>query len=108
MAVNLDGVFLRTKYAIEAMKTAGSIINVASVSGINPSAGASAYCASKAAVRLFSKTVAIECADAGTSIRVDVATPGGVKTPLWEKEEFFKKLIAERGGTDEAFATDGR
>lgn len=104
MAVNLDGVFLGTKYSIEAMKDGGSIINVASVSGITPSAGASAYCASKAAVRMLSKTVTIECADAGTDIRVNVVTPGGVKTPMWENEEFFKELVAEHGGTDAAFA----
>jgi NAD(P)-dependent dehydrogenase (short-subunit alcohol dehydrogenase family) len=103
MAVNLDGVFLGTKYAIEAMKNGGSIINVSSVSGITPSAGATAYCASKAAVRMFSKTVAIECADAETGIRVNVVTPGGVKTPMWEKEDFFKELMAEHGGTEEAF-----
>ena len=105
MAVNLDGVFLGTKYAIEAMKTGGSIINVASASGITPSAGASAYCTSKAAVRMFSKTVAIECADAGTGIRVNIVSPGGVKTPMWEKEEFFKELMAEHGGAEEAFAS---
>ena len=104
MAVNLDGMFLGTKHAIVAMKSGGSIINVASVSGIKPSAGASAYCASKAAVRMFSKTVAIECADAGTGIRVNVVTPGGVKTPMWEEQQFFKDLMAEHGGVEEAYA----
>ena len=104
MAVNLDGVFLGTKYAIAAMKNGGSIVNVASVSGITPSAGASNYCASKAAVRIFSKTAAIECADAKNGIRVNVVTPGGVKTPMWEKEEFFKALIEDHGGTEEAYA----
>lgn len=61
LAVNLDGVFLGTKHAIAAMKRGGggSIVNVASVSGIKPSPTASAYCASKAAVRIFSKTAAI-------------------------------------------------
>ncbi|MEE8243560.1 MAG: SDR family NAD(P)-dependent oxidoreductase, partial [Pseudomonadales bacterium] len=54
LSVNLDGVFLGTKHAIEAMSNGGSIVNVASVSGITPSAGAAAYCASKAAVRMFS------------------------------------------------------
>ena len=106
MAVNLDGVFLGTKYAIRAMKQSGggSIVNVASVSGITPSATAAAYCASKAAVRLFSKTVAIECADAKSGIRVNVVTPGGVSTPMWEKQPFFQNLIAEHGGVDQAFA----
>ena len=104
MAVNLDGVFLGTKHAIAVMMNGGSIVNVASVSGITPSAGASNYCASKAAVRIFSKTAAIECADAKNGIRVNVVTPGGVKTPMWEKEEFFKALIDEHGGTEEAYA----
>ena len=68
------------------------------------SAGASAYCASKAAVRMFSKSVAIECADGKTGIRVNVVTPGGVKTPMWEQEQFFQDLMTEHGGVEEAFA----
>jgi NAD(P)-dependent dehydrogenase (short-subunit alcohol dehydrogenase family) len=106
MAVNIDGVFLRTKWAISAMKkgTGGSIINVASLSGIKPAGGASAYCASKAAVRMFSKTVAIECADANSGIRVNLVSPSGVKTPMWEKMAFFQDLIAQHGGVEEAYA----
>lgn len=105
-SVNLDGVFLGTKYAVPAMKGGGggSIVNVASVSGIKPSGGASAYCASKAALRMFSKAAAIECADAKTGVRINVVSPGGVKTPMWEKEEFFRSLLAEHGGSDGAYA----
>jgi NAD(P)-dependent dehydrogenase (short-subunit alcohol dehydrogenase family) len=86
LSVNLDGVFLGTKYAIRAMKigNGGSIINVASVSGVNAYPAVGAYGASKAAVRLFSRIAAIECADAKTGIRVNVVTPSGVKTPIWE------------------------
>lgn len=104
LAVNLDGVFLGTRHAIKAMRNGGSIVNIASVSGIKPSAGAVAYCASKAAVRMFSKVVAIECADNGSGIRVNTVTPGGVRTPMWEKEDFFRELVDEHGGTREAFA----
>jgi NAD(P)-dependent dehydrogenase (short-subunit alcohol dehydrogenase family) len=105
LSVNLDGVFLGTKYAIRAMKgRGGSIVNVASVSGITPYPGASAYAASKAAIRLFSKIAAIECADAKTGIRVNVVTPGGVKTPMWETMDFFQDLVARHGGREEAFA----
>jgi 3(or 17)beta-hydroxysteroid dehydrogenase len=106
MNVNLDGVFLGTKHAISAMKKSagGSIVNVASLSGIKPSPTASAYCASKAAIRMLSKTAAIECADAKTGIRVNLVTPGGVKTPMWEKMDFFQGIIAQTGGTDQAFA----
>src|SRR5262245_41229378 len=105
LAVNLDGVFLGTKHAIRAMKgRGGSIVNVASVSGITPYPGASAYAASKAAVRLFSKVAAIECADGKAGIRVNVVTPGAVKTPLWETMDFFQDLVARHGGREEAFA----
>lgn len=103
-AVNLDGVFLGTRCAIQAMRPAGhgSIINIASVSGITPSPGAAAYCASKAAVRMFTRVAALECA--GIGIRVNLVTPGGVKTPLWESMDFFRELVAQHGGTEEAFA----
>jgi NAD(P)-dependent dehydrogenase (short-subunit alcohol dehydrogenase family) len=104
MAVNLDGVFLGTKHAIGAMKKGGSIVNVASVSGITPFPGATAYGASKAAVRHFSKIAAIECADAKTGIRVNVVTPSGVTTPMWDTMDFFKELVAQHGGWEEAFA----
>jgi NAD(P)-dependent dehydrogenase (short-subunit alcohol dehydrogenase family) len=35
---------------------------------------------------------------------VNVVTPSGVKTPMWETMEFFKRLIAQHGGAEEAFA----
>lgn len=106
MAVNLDAVFLGTQAAIRAMQQTGggSIVNVASVSGIKPSGGASAYCASKAALRMFSKTAAIECADAGNNVRINLVTPGGVMTPMWEKQEFFQSLVAQHGGREAAYA----
>ena len=105
LAVNLDGVFLGTKHAILAMRSrgGGSIINIASVSGITPYPEASAYGASKTAVRHFSKIAAIECADARSGIRVNVVTPGGVKTPMWESMGFFQELVAKQGGREAAF-----
>jgi NAD(P)-dependent dehydrogenase (short-subunit alcohol dehydrogenase family) len=105
LAVNLDGVFLGTKHGIRAMRSGkgGSIVNVASVSGIKPFAGASAYGASKAAVRLLTRIAAIECQDAGNGVRVNAVTPGGVKTPMWDTMAFFQDLVARHGGTEEAF-----
>jgi NAD(P)-dependent dehydrogenase (short-subunit alcohol dehydrogenase family) len=103
MAVNLDGVFLGTRHAIQVMVDGGSIVNVGSVSGIKPAAGGAAYCASKAALRIFSKAAAIECADSETGIRINVVSPGGVRTPMWEKEAFFQNLIDQYGSVDAAF-----
>jgi NAD(P)-dependent dehydrogenase (short-subunit alcohol dehydrogenase family) len=105
LQINLDGVFLGTKHAIRAMRAGngGSIINVASASGIKASAGASAYCASKAAVRMLSKTAALECAAAGWKIRVNSVSPGGVKTPIWEKMDFWPGLVAQHGSEEAAW-----
>jgi NAD(P)-dependent dehydrogenase (short-subunit alcohol dehydrogenase family) len=82
----------------------GRIINAASVSGITPYREASAYGSSKAAVRHFSKVAAIECGDAETGIRVNVVTPAGVKTPMWESMGSFQKLVVKQGGKEQAFA----
>lgn len=84
-AINIDGVFLSTKYAIPAMRRAGggSIVIMSSAAGFRGSAGFSGYCASKGAVRLFAKAVALECAGAGDNIRVNSLHPGVIDTPLW-------------------------
>lgn len=87
-AINVDGVFLGTKHAIPAMRASGggSIVNMSSVAGITGnSVGLAAYSATKGAVRLFTKSSALECAKAGTNIRVNSVHPGIVVTPLWGK-----------------------
>ena len=86
MRVNLDGVFLGTKFAIAAMKKSGggSIINIASVAGLIGNPDASAYHASKGGVRQFSKAAAIECSKAGYdyNIRVNSIYPGVMETKM--------------------------
>jgi NAD(P)-dependent dehydrogenase (short-subunit alcohol dehydrogenase family) len=90
MRVNVDGVFLGTKYAIGAMKKSGggSIINISSIAGIVGTAGTSVYNASKAAVRLFTKVAALECSKAGYdyNIRVNSVHPGLVLTSMVDSE----------------------
>jgi 3(or 17)beta-hydroxysteroid dehydrogenase len=105
MAVNLDGVFLGTKHAVLAMRRGkgGSIVNVASASGVKASAGASAYCASNAAVIQFTKAVALECARQGDNVRVNAVLPAGVTTAMWEGMEFWPGLVAEQGGVHSAW-----
>ena len=88
MSINLDGVFLGTKYGIEAMKksgSAGSIVNMSSILGIVGEATASSYNASKGGVRLLTKSAALHCAKTGTGIRVNSVHPGYIMTPMIEK-----------------------
>ncbi len=86
-AVNIDGVFLSVKHAIPAMNKSGggSIILISSVAGINGAAGLAGYSATKGAVRLFSKSMALECAREGYRIRVNSVHPGIIETDIWNK-----------------------
>ena len=85
-AVNLDGVFLGVKHALPLMRLGGggSIINVSSIAGIKASPNVSGYCATKGAVRLFTKSVALECAAAKDGVRVNSLHPGIVETAIWD------------------------
>jgi len=95
-AINSEGVFLGCKYAIQGMRKAGldkpaskgSIVNISSIAGLIGSAGPTAYTASKGAVRLLSKSVALYCAEQKYHIRCNSVHPGGVDTaifnPLWQ------------------------
>lgn len=85
-AVNVEGVFLTVKHVIPAMRRCGaqgSIILMSSVAGLRGAANLAAYSASKGAVRLFAKSMAMECAAAGDTIRVNSVHPGIIVTPLW-------------------------
>ncbi|WP_267397654.1 MULTISPECIES: SDR family oxidoreductase [unclassified Sphingomonas] len=84
--VNLDGTFLGCRYAIGAMKAAGtgSIINISSRSGLVGIPAAAAYASSKAAIRNHSKTVALYCAQQGWRIRCNSIHPAAILTSIWE------------------------
>jgi 3(or 17)beta-hydroxysteroid dehydrogenase len=88
MAVNLEGVFLGSKYAIPAMKAngGGSIINISSTGGLVGMNDSSAYNASKGGVRLFTKAAAVECSEAGHgyNIRVNSVHPAITKTAMMQ------------------------
>ncbi len=101
MGINLDGVFLGTKYAIRTMKSnrRGSIINLSSIEGIIGDSHMAAYNASKGAVRLFTKSVALHCARAGYGIRVNSVHPGYIWTPM------VQKYAEEQGNVEEARRT---
>ena len=99
----LRGVLDRPTVLAMRQGQGGSIINVASASGVRASAGAAAYCASKAGVRMFSRAVALECAQRWDRILVNTVIPAGVRTALWERMDFWPGLVAERGGPEGAW-----
>lgn len=86
MTVNVDGVFLGTKHAVAAMQRcatpAGSIINLASIMGLVAMPGRAAYAASKGAVRLYTKSVALSCAERKLPIRANAICPGFIHTEM--------------------------
>ena len=83
-AVNADGTFLGCRAAVGAMKHTGggSIINLSSVAGLIGVADAAAYCSSKGAVRLLTKSVALHAARAGYNIRCNSVHPSFIDTPM--------------------------
>jgi NAD(P)-dependent dehydrogenase (short-subunit alcohol dehydrogenase family) len=80
--VNVVGTFIVGKAAARIMKHAGggSIVNIASISGIRGSKGRSAYGASKGAVITLTKVMATDLAP--MKIRVNAVAPGPVETPM--------------------------
>lgn len=89
MDINVDGVFLGVKTFVPLMAESGkdvkggsSIINVSSIMGIVGYNEVSAYNASKGAVRMFTKGIAVEFAQKQMPIRANSLHPGFVVTPL--------------------------
>jgi NAD(P)-dependent dehydrogenase (short-subunit alcohol dehydrogenase family) len=87
--VNLTGTFLCVKHAVARMLEQepvdgerGSLVTIASVEGLEGTAGGSAYNASKGAVVVFTKNVAIDYGRAG--VRANAICPGFVETPMLE------------------------
>ena len=83
MAINARGVFLGVRTVGRKMRDqgrGGSIINISSVFGIVGGAMASAYCASKGAVRLLTKAAAADLT--AFNIRVNSVHPGLIDTPM--------------------------
>ncbi len=105
MEVNATGVFLGTKHAILAMKENGercSIINRSSVAGQIGDKSMFAYCASKGAVTLLTKSAALSCGDKGYPIRVNSVHPAYVSTSMTKSE------AAQVGITEEEYMDEAR
>lgn len=82
IAINQTGVWLGMKYAAPALRQSGggAIVNISSIAGFIGSGMATAYHGTKGAVRLLTKTAAIEYAK--DKIRVNSVHPGGVDTAM--------------------------
>jgi len=89
LEVNLKGTFLVCKHAIAQMLRQaavdgerGALVNIASIEGLEGTAGGSAYNASKGGVVLFTKNLAIDYGRQG--IRANALCPGFIETPMLE------------------------
>jgi meso-butanediol dehydrogenase / (S,S)-butanediol dehydrogenase / diacetyl reductase len=81
MAVNVDAYFFLAQAAIpHLLETGGNIVNIASNAGLMGQAYTVVYCMSKAAVALFTRSLAMEYVK--TPLRVNAIAPGGTNTAL--------------------------
>src|SRR3990172_6259821 len=104
MATNVKSVFLLSRAAIPIMEKGGGgvIVNTASGWGLSGGPKAAAYCASKGAVVLLTKAMAVDCGP--QNIRVNCLCPGDTATPMLRSEarqlgepvEGFLKAAAQR------------
>ncbi len=94
--VNLKGVFIATKAVLKTMikQRYGRIINISSVVASMGNAGQANYCASKAGIEGFTRSVAREVAS--RNITVNAVAPGYIETPMTEKlsEEIKKSMLS--------------
>lgn len=104
MAVNVDSVFLGCKHALPLLRenTPASIVNISSIAGLIASGNFANYNASKAAVWLLSKSVALHCASKKWDVRCNSVHPAFVQTPILQdlvgdrdEAEVFAKLAKQ-------------
>ncbi len=88
-AVNVDSIIIGSQVMLDLLKTGGkarkggaSIVNFSSVGGQRGSAFNAAYCTSKGAVKLLTKSMGAEFAALGYNIRVNSVHPGGIETNM--------------------------
>jgi NAD(P)-dependent dehydrogenase (short-subunit alcohol dehydrogenase family) len=103
MSVNVDSVFLGAKHGIKylAKNQPGSIVNISSIAGLIANHTSPGYNASKAAVWLLSKNIALYCAKKGLDVRSNSIHPTFIDTPILDP-------IRQMFGKEEAEAKLGR
>jgi len=105
MAINVDSVFLGCKAALPALRAragtwrgGGSIVNLSSVAGLIGAAGGTAYHASKGAVRLLTKSVALEGAEGESKVRANSVHPAVIDTNMGR--DLVSQMSASLGMSD--------
>jgi NAD(P)-dependent dehydrogenase (short-subunit alcohol dehydrogenase family) len=98
-AVNVTGVFQLCRAAVPVLSDRGSIVTVGSANGIAPRPNAAAYCASKAALLMLTRALALELAPRG--IRANCVCPGVVDTPL---TDLFLEMAPDPAALREEYA----
>ncbi len=84
--IDLVGVFMGCKHVVPLMKrTGGSVINMASMSGLRAEPDLAGYNAAKAGVTLLTKSVALHYAREGYGMRCNSVHPGATHTPILDK-----------------------
>jgi NAD(P)-dependent dehydrogenase (short-subunit alcohol dehydrogenase family) len=91
--INTKGAYFTIQKAIPLLNNGASIILNTSVADIKGQIGASAYSATKAALRSFARTAAAELAERG--IRVNTVAPGPIVTPIYGKMGLPKEAVDE-------------
>ena len=85
-SVNVHSVFLGCQNALPLMKlTGGAIVNIASGCSKKVKPDLAGYNATKAAITMLSKTIALHCAKQGYGIRVNTVHPGAIRTSMLDK-----------------------
>ncbi|MBU6389622.1 SDR family oxidoreductase [Patescibacteria group bacterium] len=109
--INFKGTFLVAKYTLPFLKKSkGCMVNTASTLGMVPEPEAIAYCATKAAVLMLTRGLAVQYAKEG--IRINAVLPGAIDTPLLrasftseeEVQSFLRKKPLGRMGMPEEVA----
>ena len=91
IAINLHGPFYGMRAAVPAMEASGepcAIVNIGSMIALRPASFVAAYSASKTGLRGLTQSVALDLAERGLPIRVNMVHPGAIRTPMYDRYKF--------------------